>query len=182
MRRFSKWLLKVCGWKMDYNVPPGVERSILVSAPHTSNWDFVWGRLTMWSYGVDVKLVIKKEAFFFPVGLLLKKVGGIPVNRKGGPKNVTENIAKLFKENEKLCVMFTPEGTRSYSPNWKRGFYYIAEKANVPIYLGYLDYEKKTGGIRFEPFYPTGDVDKDIEEIKNYYRQFKGRYPEKGVL
>ncbi len=182
MKRFSKWLLKVCGWKMDYNVPKGVERCILVSAPHTSNWDFVWGRLTMWSYGVDVKLVIKKEAFFFPLGWFLKKIGGIPVNRKGGPKNVTDNIAKLFEERDKLCVMFTPEGTRSYNPNWKRGFYYIAHKANVPIYLGYIDYERKIGGIRYEPFITTGNVDKDIELIKAYYRQYKGRYPEKGVL
>jgi 1-acyl-sn-glycerol-3-phosphate acyltransferase len=181
MKRFSKWVLKICGWKMDYNIPKGVDRCVLVSAPHTSNWDFVWGRLTMWSYGIHVKLIIKKEAFFFPLGWFLKRIGGIPVNRKGGPKNVTDQITKLFDENEKLCVMFTPEGTRSYNPNWKRGFYFIALKAQVPIYLGYMDYEKKIGGIS-HAFHPTGDVEKDIEEIKGFYKNYKGKYPEQGVL
>lgn len=180
MKRFSKWLLKVLGWKMDYNVPEGVERSVLVSVPHTSNWDFFYGRLAMWSYGINVKMLIKKEAFFFPLGWFLKKMGGIPVNRKGGPKNVTETIADLFAKNEKLCVMFTPEGTRAYAPNWKRGFYYLAQKADVPIYLGYIDYERKIGGIS-HAFHPTGDVEKDIEEIKKFYRQFKGKYPDQGV-
>jgi 1-acyl-sn-glycerol-3-phosphate acyltransferase len=175
-------MLRVLGWHIDFNVPEGVKRSVLLSAPHTSNWDFFYGRLAMWAYGVDVKILIKKEAFFFPIGGLLRRMGGLPVNRKGGPKNVTSTLAEKFKEQENLCVMFTPEGTRSYSPLWKKGFYYLAQKANVPIYLGYIDFERKTGGIRYEPFHVTGDADKDIEEIKSFYRQFKGKYPEQGVL
>jgi 1-acyl-sn-glycerol-3-phosphate acyltransferase len=180
MRKISRWLLKLFGWKMNYDVPAGVKRSILVSAPHTSNWDFVWGRLALWSYGIDVKIIIKKEAFFFPLGCLLKKMGAIPVDRKGGSKNLTNQLAKLFLENEELCILFTPEGTRSYNPNWKKGFYYIAQKANVPIFLGYIDYERKIGGISHE-FRITGNVEKDIEEIKAFYKQFKGKYPEQGV-
>jgi len=169
------------GWKIDYNLPDGVERCVLVCAPHTSNWDFFYGKLAMLCYGVDVKMLIKKEAFFFPIGWFLKKMGGIPVNRKGGPKNVTQTIADLFDQNEKLCVMFTPEGTRSYNDHWKRGFYYLSEKAQVPILLGYLDYERKIGGIS-HAFIPSGDAEKDIHEIKAFYRQFKGKYPEKGIL
>ena len=77
-------------------------------------------------------------------------------------------------------MIFTPEGTRSYNPNWKKGFYYIALKADVPIYLGYLDYERKTGGFYGE-FKPTGDVESDIKSIKATLGQFKGKYPEKGI-
>jgi 1-acyl-sn-glycerol-3-phosphate acyltransferase len=179
MKRISAWVLRLFGWKLDYKLPEGIERGVLVSAPHTSNWDFVVGRLAMWAYGVDVKILIKKEHFFFPMGYWMKAMGGIPVDRSKG-SNVTGQIAEMFKKNEKLCVMFTPEGTRSYNPNWKKGFYYLAQKAEVPIFLGYCDYERKLGGIRYEPFIPTGDLDKDIEEIKEYYKQFKGKYPENG--
>lgn len=181
MKRISAFVLKLFGWKLNYDLPAGVERGVLVSAPHTSNWDFVIGRLAMWAYGIDVKILIKKELFFFPLGFLLKVMGGIPVDRKGGSRNVTGQIADMFAKQEKLCVMFTPEGTRSYNPNWKKGFYYLAEKSQVPIFLGYVDYERKIGGIAMK-FIPTGDVKKDIEEIKTFYKDYKGKYPEKGVL
>ncbi len=182
MKAFSKWLLPRLGWHIDYDIPEGVKRSVLLSAPHTSNWDFFYGRLAMWSYGVDVKILVKKESFVFPIGWLLKKIGCMPVNRKGGPKNVTSSLAEEFKHQEELCVLFTPEGTRKHVKDLKKGFYYLAQKADVPIYLGYIDYERKTGGIRKEPFYPSGDTEKDMEEIKQFYRQFKGKYPEQGIL
>ena len=181
MKRIASAILKLMGWKLNYDIPEGVHRCVLVSAPHTSNWDFVIGRLAMWAYGIDVKILIKKELFFFPMGIFLKALGGIPVDRKGGKANITGQIAQKFAEQEKLCVMFTPEGTRSHNPNWKKGFYYLAHKANVPIFLGYVDYEKKIGGIKMK-FIPTGDVEKDLEEIKNFYKDYKGKYPEKGVL
>ncbi|MEO9257700.1 MAG: 1-acyl-sn-glycerol-3-phosphate acyltransferase [Crocinitomicaceae bacterium] len=169
------------GYKLDLNIPAGTKRCVLVSAPHTSNWDFVIGRLAMWAYQLDVKLIIKKELFFFPMGFFLKALGGIPVDRKNKKSNITGQVAQMFEENEDLCVLFTPEGTRSYNPNWKKGFYYLAEKANVPIYLGYLDYEKKIGGIFPEEFIPTGDANKDILEIKKRYKNVKGKFPENGV-
>ena len=79
-----------------------------------------------------------------------------------------------------MYMVFTPEGTRSYNADWKKGFYYIAQKAKVPIYLGYMDYEKKIGGFH-GVFEPTGDVEKDIQDIKNILKQYKGRFPEKGI-
>ena len=148
--------------------------------PHTSNWDFVLGRLAFILYGIKGKYLIKKEAFFFPFGFFLKKMGGIPVNRTER-SNITEKAVALFKEEEELYMVFTPEGTRSYNPNWKKGFYYIAEKAKVPIYICYIDYEKKIGGFH-SLLTPSGDVDQDIQYIKDILKQYKGKYPEDGVL
>jgi 1-acyl-sn-glycerol-3-phosphate acyltransferase len=169
------------GYQLDLNIPAGTKRCILVSAPHTSNWDFVIGRLAMWAYQLDVKMLIKKELFIFPLGYLMRFLGGIPVDRKNKNAHLTEQIAQLFKENQELCILFTPEGTRSYNPRWKKGFYYAAEKANVPIYLGYLDYEKKVGGIFPNEFIPSGNIEEDIEEIKKNYLHVKGKFPENGI-
>ena len=94
---------------------------------------------------------------------------------------MVDNVAKLFKESERLYVVFTPEGTRSYNPNWKKGFYYLAIKAEVPIILAYVDFPTKKGGF-LEVFHPTGDVDADIQSIKQKLGQFKGKYPEKGII
>jgi 1-acyl-sn-glycerol-3-phosphate acyltransferase len=180
MKILSKLVLKLAGWKLDFDIPEGVERSVLVSAPHTSNWDFVIGRLAMFAFGVNVKTLIKKELFFFPLGIILKAVGGIPVDRKNKKSTMIQQITQKFKEQEQLTVAFTPEGTRSYNPNWKKGFYHLAVQANVPVFLGYIDYPSKTVGIK-KRFDCTGDFDKDIAEIKAFYRNYKGRFPEKGV-
>ena len=93
---------------------------------------------------------------------------------------MTDFAVKLFQNTDTMYLVFTPEGTRKYNPNWKKGFYYIALKANVPIYICYMDYANKMGG--FHSIYtPTGDIDKDINEIKKVMGQFKGKYPELGV-
>lgn len=180
MRKLARFIILFCDWNIDPIAPNDAKGSVLVMAPHTSNWDFVLGRLAFFSYGVDVKLLIKKESFVFPMGGLLKWMGGIPVDRKKN-NNLTEYVANLYKENPDLMIVFTPEGTRSYSPNWKKGFYYIAQKAGVKIYLCYVDYENKRGGFG-EPYYPIGDVKQDLRNIKSYYLKFKGKYPEKGIL
>ena len=130
-------------------------------------------------YGVKPKVLIKKDLFVPPLGWILKGLGGVPVDRKKN-NNLTDYAVQLFKERDELFMIFTPEGTRSYNPNWKKGFYYIAIKAQVPIYIAYVDYERKMGGFH-SLFTPTGDVDKDIEYIKSVLSQFKGKYPEKGV-
>ena len=93
---------------------------------------------------------------------------------------MTEYAASLFQENEELFLVFTPEGTRKYNPNWKKGFYYIAMRAKVPIYICYMDYERKIGGFH-SLFEPTGNVDEDIAYIKSIMGQYKGRFPEQGI-
>lgn len=175
------FLLRLFGWKIDKHTPEGVDKCVVVMGPHTSNWDFIIGRLAFASYGVNGHYLIKKELFFFPLGWFLKSIGGIPVDRKGkGKMSMTDLAVSHFNSSEKMFMVFTPEGTRSYNPKWKKGFYYIAQKANVPIYIGYMDYEKKIGGFHSK-FEPTGDVEKDIQYIKDILKQYKGRYPEKGI-
>jgi 1-acyl-sn-glycerol-3-phosphate acyltransferase len=179
MRKIASYLLKMFGWKIDDHAPEGVKKCVIVVGPHTSNWDFVLGRLAFVHFGIKGKYLIKKELFFFPLGLILKAIGGIPVDRKKN-NNMTEYAASLFQENEELFLVFTPEGTRKYNPNWKKGFYYIAMRAKVPIYICYMDYERKIGGFH-SLFEPTGNVDEDIAYIKSIMGQYKGRFPEQGI-
>lgn len=179
MRKFARFILWLMRWKIDETSPKGVKKCVLVMGPHTSNWDFIIGRLAFSHFGVKGKFLIKKEAFFFPFGYILKAMGGIPVNR-GKSTNLIDQAVQYFDESEELYMVFTPEGTREYSPEWKKGFYYIAQKANVPIYIGYMDYEKKIGGFH-SVMSPSGDVDKDIAHIKSILSKYKGKFPEKGI-
>ena len=179
MRKLARFILKLFGWKIDEYPPDGIKKCVIVVGPHTSNWDFILGRLAFSMYGIKPKILIKSDLFFPPLGWILRAMGGIPVNRKKN-NNMTDQAAKLFEENDELYLVFTPEGTRSYNPNWKKGFYYIAQKAKVPIYICYMDYEKKIGGFH-SLFQPTGDVENDIAYIKSIMGQYKGRFPEKGV-
>ncbi len=179
MRIIARFIFWLIGWKVDKTVPKGINKCVVVVGPHTSNWDFVLGKLAFISYGVKVKFLIKKEAFVPVFGWILKWMGGIPVDRSKN-NNLTEYAVSLFDSYKNLYLVFTPEGTRKYNPNWKKGFYYIAIKAKVPIYIGYVDYKNKRGGFH-SLFEPTGDVDKDIEHIKSVLKQFQGKYPEKGI-
>ncbi|MEJ6583577.1 MAG: 1-acyl-sn-glycerol-3-phosphate acyltransferase [Crocinitomicaceae bacterium] len=179
MSKFARFLLKLFGWKIDKHTPEGVKKCVVVMGPHTSNWDFIIGRLAFLSYGVQGRFLIKKELFFFPFGFFLNRMGGIPVDRNG-KNNLTDEAVRHFNENETMFMVFTPEGTRSYSPNWKKGFYYIAIKAKVPIYIGYMDYERKIGGFH-SVFEPSGDSNADIKHIKGILSHYKGKYPENGI-
>jgi 1-acyl-sn-glycerol-3-phosphate acyltransferase len=115
------------------------------------------------------------------VGWILKSIGGIPVDRKSN-NNFTDQAVEYFNNSETMFMVFTPEGTRSYSPNWKKGFYYIAQKANVPIYIGYMDYKKKIGGFCPTLFQPTGNSDADIATIKEILSKYTGKFPENGIF
>lgn len=179
MRKFNLLLLRLLGWKVDGSTPDGIKKCVVVMGPHTSNWDFIIGKIAFSYYGVNAKFLIKKEAFVFGFGWLLKRMGGVPVDRKKN-NNITEQAVQMFKNSDELFLIFTPEGTRKYNPNWKKGFYYIAQQANVPIYIAYMDYSKKIGGFHSH-FEPTGDVEKDIEYIKSVLSQYKGKHPEMGI-
>ena len=129
------------------------------------------------SIDIDSKYLIKKEAFVFPLGKIVSAMGGMPVDRKAST-NVVHQVGEMFKEADSLVITIAPEGTRSLSRNWKRGFYYIAMHAQVPIALGFLDYKSKTGGIG-KLFTPTGDYEADLKEIETFYYDKVARYPEK---
>lgn len=174
--RFFFWLF---GWKIDKHTPEGVRKCVVIMGPHTSNWDFVLGKMAFISYKVNAKYLVKKDLFFFPFGYILKGMGGIPVDRLK-KNNLTSKTKRLFSETDDLFLVFTPEGTRSYNPNWKKGFYYIAMESKVPIYIAYVDYKNKIGGFH-SLFEPTGDINKDFRDIKLILSQYKGKYPENGI-
>ncbi len=176
MKLISKLIYYIFGWKAEGNVPEGITKAIFIIAPHTSNWDFYIGRLYCWMHRLPINLLIKKEAFKWPVGWFLKQAGGIPVDRSKATSKVVQ-IVKMFNERDPMLLAITPEGTRKRSDRWKMGFYHIAVQANVPILLSYIDYEKKIAGIG-PPFYPTGNVEEDFKKIEDFYRGRKAKYPD----
>nr|WP_192820779.1 lysophospholipid acyltransferase family protein [Rufibacter sp. LB8] len=178
-KALASLIFKVSGWKLNGGMPPNVKQAIMIAAPHTSNWDFVYARAAFYLMDVPVKLTIKKEAFFFPMGYLLKAMGAVPVDRKKN-NNLVAAMVDIFKTHDEMVMLVTPEGTRKYQPRWKKGFYYTAVGANVPILLGYLDYAKKEAGVG-PLIQPTGDFDADMKKILDFYRTVTPRFPSQGV-
>ena len=174
MKKFAKYILSLFGWKVVGIVPPE-KKFVCIVAPHTSFWDFIWGRLGYWSIGVSASFLIKKEFFVFPIKRILLGMGGIPVNRQQA-RNTVQYCAELFQTREKLALTITPEGTRKYTAKWKKGFYYIAQQSQVPLYVGFIDYQKKQTGI-LTKFEITGDFEKDFSEIQNILRGHVAKFP-----
>jgi 1-acyl-sn-glycerol-3-phosphate acyltransferase len=177
MKRFAKGLLKLLGWKLEGTPPEGYQKLLIVEAPHTSNWDYLIGMLLITSVGIKVNVIIKKELFFWPLGPLLKWLGGIPLDRSGNLSKV-DALAQLFSQKETLNLAITPEGTRSLSVKWKKGYYFIAVKAGVPIFLTAIDYKRKAG-ILGPVFYPSGNYEEDFKKIQNFYKGITAKFPEK---
>jgi 1-acyl-sn-glycerol-3-phosphate acyltransferase len=164
------------GWQVDGTLPDDVKKCIVIMAPHTSNWDFIMGWIGYSSLGLDSKYLIKKEAFVFPLGPIIKLLGGIPIDRKNSTSAI-QQVSELFRKNEELIITITPEGTRALNRQWKRGFYYIAEHANIPLALGFLDYKNKRGGIG--PIVQiSGDYKTDMQLIEVFYKDKTARFPE----
>ena len=172
-------LFKLLGWKADFDckIP---NKCIVCIAPHTSNWDFVIGVLFKSAYKIKANFFIKKEWMRFPTKTLMLKIGGIPIDRSK-QQSTTDVIAAEFSKRKNLIIGIAPEGTRKYNSYWKMGFYYISLKANVPILLAYIDYKTKTIGVSKE-FFPTGDIEKDLIEISNFYKNITAKFPENFCL
>ena len=181
----ARQLLRILGWKLIGEVPQDIKKAVIVVAPHTSNWDGIYGLLFCIARKLPIKFAIKKEAMFFPLGLLLKSLGAIPIDRKlrrkvGKESNMVQIMAALLAQPQPLLLVVAPEGTRKRVKRWRRGFYHVAQQAQVPILLSFLDYAQKR--IGFGPvFYPTGDVEQDLREMQAFYQDKMGKYPEQGV-
>ena len=170
-RQLCRWTLRVLGWK----IGPGgddVPKCVICVAPHTSNLDFTFGKLYYNAIGRKAKFLIKKEWFVFPLNYVFGSMGGIPINRKKS-SSTTEVLAEEFSRREVFHLAVAPEGTRKRAEEWKKGFYYIALKAGVPIQVAYIDYKLKEVGIK-TTFYPTGNADEDIFAIRSMYKGITG--------
>lgn len=172
----SKLILRIAGWRLNVTVPD-YPKSIICVAPHTSIWDFILGKLAYAAVGRKAGFLMKESWFFFPLGCIFRAMGGIPVPRQKGTA-LTERIVERFNHAERLSIAITPEGTRKRTDKWRRGFLYIAYDAHIPVLLGAIDYRRKEISIVKE-FTPTGDVDADLRKIKDYYKDFTGKYPSK---
>jgi 1-acyl-sn-glycerol-3-phosphate acyltransferase len=172
----ARRILKLLSWKLEIN-PPVSQSYVLVGAPHTSNWDFIFTLLLMYASGIKMNWIAKDSLFRWPMGALFRRLGGIAVNRSSR-NDVVSQIVHTFQQKPGLVVAISPEGTRSRSNYWKTGFYYMALGAQVPVALGFIDYQSKVLGIG-PCFYPSGDIRSDFELIKAFYAGKKGKYPHK---
>lgn len=178
---FAHVVLTLSGWTVKNGLPPDVKQCVMIAAPHTSNWDFLYTRLGFLKMGVPVKLTIKRSYMRFPYGPFARALGCIGIDRR--PKKEGEErpsmvqvMADLFKVHDNLVMLVTPEGTRSLSSKWKTGFYHVAVLANVPVALGYLDYKKKKAGVG-KIVYPSGNMRKDMQIIMAFYKNIVPHTP-----
>ena len=172
----ARFLLWLGGWTVVGDVP-NVRKAVLLAAPHTSNWDGFWAIVFKVTIGLKIHWFVKDSMFWFPMSLLLRVNGAIPLDRDRARSAVAQAIA-AFDEHEDFYFGLAPEGTRSKTPGWKSGFYRIAEGANVPVVLGFLDYGKKQLGLG-PAVTLTGDRDTDLAVIGSFYSSISGRWPEK---
>mgnify|MGYP002624678729 CR=1 FL=1 len=170
------WLLfRHWHWTLDVT-QPHPRKYIICLAPHTSNWDFIIGTLYNYACGLGSNFLMKKEWFFWPLGPLFRRLGGIPVYRQKHT-SMTDAMAETARQADTFRLCITPEGTRSRVTEWKRGFYFIALKAQMPILLYGLDYSRKRI-VCTRTILPSGDIEKDMRQIKLYFKDFKGKHPE----
>ena len=181
MYYLAQLIFWLSGWTLHPNRPPDALRCVMIAAPHTTNWDLIYARAAFYLMRIPVRFTIKREWLVFPLGLILKPMGAIGIDRR--PKDDNEArlssvqaMANLFTTHHDLCVLVTPEGSRSLRKEWRTGFYYTAKAAGVPIGLGYLDYEKKEAGVGMM-VYPTDDLAADMRIIMGFYANIKGKYP-----
>lgn len=175
-KKICNWLLfKKMGWKtlITENHP---DKYIICLAPHTSNWDFAIGQLYSRAHGIQSHFLMKKEWFFWPLGPIFRKMGGIPVYRQKHT-SMTDSMATTAIEAKTFHLCITPEGTRSRTEEWKKGFYFIALKARLPILLYGVDYERRLIQCT-KTIIPSGSLEDDMREIKLYFKDFKGKRPE----
>jgi 1-acyl-sn-glycerol-3-phosphate acyltransferase len=178
----AKFLFWISRWKLAGNIPKEVQRCVITAAPHTSNWDIYYAKLAFYLMGIPMRFTVKKEWLRFPFNIFMKPLGAIGIDRSPKQpgqdrKSMVEAMADLFSQHDKIAVMVTPEGTRKKVTKWKSGFYYVAEKANVPICLGYLDYKNKIAGVG-KVIYPSGNYKEDMRTLMNFYKDIQGRHPD----
>ena len=181
LKRFSRLVLRVAGWKISGEMPSHCPKSVIIAAPHTSNWDFPYTLLAAFALGLNIHWMGKIQIFRFPFSGLMRWLGGIAVDRSKSSNTVSASADTLRQAVGQLHIVIPPEGTRSQSRQWKTGFYHIALQAQVPIVLGFLDFGSKTAGLG-PAVIPTGDLDADMVSIKKFYALIRGKNASQFVL
>ncbi len=171
----GKRFMKFKGWEFEGKLPPQ-GKFMLICAPHTSNWDFIYLLAIMFMLRIKVSWMGKHTLFKKPFGKFMRWLGGIPIDRRS-THGVVDQIADYYNKHDDLIIAIAPEGTRKKTDHWKSGFYHIANKAQVPLLLGYVDFVNKKAGTG-PAFIPTGDMQKDMDIIRDFYQDIRGDHPE----
>ncbi|NKF23318.1 lysophospholipid acyltransferase family protein [Solimonas marina] len=166
LRRLGRAVLRSFGWRLQVTVPD-VPKLVVIAAPHTSNWDFVFGMAAVLALDLDVHWLGKHTLFRGIWGRPLRALGGIAVDRQAAG-GVVRQSSDAFVAHEQLIIALAPEGTRSRVARWKRGFYHIATAADVPVLVAYIDYRTRTVGANLL-VWPTGDWDRDMRPVFAFY-------------
>lgn len=175
---FTQWLgrtlLYIIGWRLEGHFPKD-KKFVACVAPHTSNWDFFIAIFAVLAMGLKASWIGKHQIFVWPIKGLLCGLGGSPVNRDN-PKGVIEQVVDLFHERDSMVFGIAPEGTRRYVEKWKTGFLRIAMQAQVPVYMVYLDFDRKVFG--FGPKVEVNNIEQDMQQILDFYKTIPAKYPE----
>ncbi|WP_297518397.1 1-acyl-sn-glycerol-3-phosphate acyltransferase [Flavobacterium sp.] len=176
-RLYEFIFFRLMRWRLVGAFDPAISKCVIAVMPHTCNFDFFIGLLVRGIVNQKMNFVGKKELFVFPFGCYFRAIGGAPLDRSGG-KNLVDAIVDIFNERDIFRLGIAPEGTRKRVDTLRTGFYFIAHKAQVPIIPVAFDFGKKEVRIG-APFYPSGDVDKDLPTFLAFYKGVQGRYPER---
>lgn len=180
-KAWARWLLRLAGWRIRFDgTPPGC--GVIIAYPHTSNWDFVVGILTVWAVGIPLVFLGKDSLFRVPVlGWLMRRWGGLPVDRARASGVIADMAARLRAAQsggERWWLALAPEGTRRREDAWRSGFYHIALQAGVPIGLAYFNFRRREIGVA-DFMQPSGDAQADLQRIEAFYAACaEGRHPE----
>ena len=174
LRVVSRATLRLTGWTIEGSLPAHAAKSVLIAAPHTSNWDLPYTLMLAFSLRLRVYWMGKQSLFRAPFGGVMRWLGGIPVNREQSSNLVASSAQAMRAAKGPMQLIVPPEGTRGKTRHWKTGFYYIAQEAGVPIVLAFVDYGRKVGGLG-PVFEPTGDLDADMATMKACYAPIKGK-------
>ncbi|WP_372732478.1 lysophospholipid acyltransferase family protein [Novosphingobium sp.] len=166
------------GWKA-HGAPPVDGRCVIIAAPHTSNWDFLYFIGLTEDIGIQPHFMAKDSLFRWPMGKFMRDMGGVPVVRSSR-QNVVDTMAAEFARRDRFMLTIAPEGTRGKVGQWRTGFYHIAMKAGVPLVVGMMDYGTKTGGLG-PAIWPTGDYDADMAKIFEFYQTVTPKHPSRGI-
>lgn len=167
-------VLSVFGWQKAGQVP-NARNVVIIAAPHTTNWDFIFLLATAYSFGISVNWLGKDSLFLSPLGPILRFLGGVPVDRSKR-NNLVQSLSAQIEHGSGIALVIPPSGTRQKTEHWKSGFYRIAEAAQIPLVCGYLDYRKKEAGLGLT-FMPS-DLSRDMDKIRAFYEPIVGKYPE----
>lgn len=177
----SKFLLhKVWGFKIKGEYAYHLPEKVIIAAPHTSWWDFPLGVLIRASLQADINYVGKSSLFKPPFGWFFKWTGGVPVDRSKN-NNFVDMVVQVYEDRDQFNICMAPEGTRKRVDKLKTGFYYIAVKANVPIQMISFDFKNKVATWS-EPLFPSGDIEKDMAIVEDFFRGVVGKVPENSFV